>query len=437
MKKSKFLLLLGTVFSTVACNSGVSALRGANLLREPSKTTKAAFNSKEYDNFKEKLKTFSNKFSETYLSQAYEDGKNLTISPLSLEMCLGLAVCGSSGETRQEILNAFDIDYETFKKYYKGFYWEFNESRKSENNEPMFDISNTNSIWIDEDVALLDSGLDELKDDYYCYSYKTDFKKDKAGEQISAFIEQESKGLLKPELHFNPLTLFVLMNTLYLKDIWNMEGDNLEFSEDPEHYFTNSDNKISTKKLLKSYYSAGRAIKTDDYSGFYTKTCNGFKIYFVKPNEGKELKNVFNKETMDYVLGNNYITEDNVNKEWYFTRCIFPEFEGDCDTELKDILSQNFNIRSLFDSDHCNFSNLTDEKVYCEGVTQIAKLEVNKKGIEGAAVTFMPVCGEAMRDDEEPYTSIYEDFLVDKEFGYILTYKDSVVFSGVVTNIDK
>ena len=37
---------------------------------------------------------------------------------------------------------------------------------------------------------------------------------------------------------------------------------------------------------------------------------------------------------------------------------------------------------------------------------------------------------------DEPYEDVYETFVVDKEFGFILTYKDAAIFSGTVTNID-
>lgn len=437
MKKIKFFILLGTVFSsTIACDSRASALRSAKLLREPSNVAKVTFDNQEYQDFKLKLKNFSNKFAEAYLSSAYEDGKNLTISPLSLEMCLGLAICASKGNTRQEILNALDMDYDTFKMYYKGFYCEFNNSIKSENNEPMFDITNTNSIWIDEDVSLLDSGLDELRDDYCCYSYNTDFGSDKAGKQISAFIEEKSNGLLKPDLEFSGNTIFVLMNTLYLKDIWNIEGIDLDYSSDPEHYFVNSNKQRSNKQLLKAYYRSGKTIETDNYSCFFAETSNNFKIYFVKPSEGKELKNVFNKDVMDYVLCNNFVKEDDVKKERYFTRSIFPEFSADCDADLKPILSNELNIKALFNPDKCDFSNVIKDPAYCDDARQIAKLEVTKKGIEGAAVTYMAANGTSAGPEPE-YKNVYEDFVVNKEFGYILTYRDSVIFSGVITNIDK
>ena len=439
MKKLKTLILLGTTFATVACGGNVSALNSAKLLREPSKALyKSNVSDNGYDSFKIKLADFSTKFSESFLKSYCEGEENITISPLSLEMCLGLAICASNGESRQEMLDVFDMDFVTFNKYYKRLYGEYNDTIKNDDGDVMLQLLMTNSIWIDDNFELYDSGLDALRDDYYCYSYNTDFSDSEiCNRAIEEFIEIQTKGLLKPKLNFDFRTIFVLMNTLYLKDIWNSYGTELNFSDNSNYYFVNSNKEKSSKKLLEGYYSAGRTIETENYSSFFTETNDGFKIHFIKPNDGKTLKEVFTKETMDYVMSNNYVFKDDVKKENYFTRAIFPEFNADCDVDFKSILMKDFNIKSIFKSETCDFSNLISGEVYCSGVNQIAKLDVNKKGIEGAAVTYMPVCGETAIFEEEKYKDIYEDFVVNKEFGFILTYKDSVLFSGVINNIDK
>ena len=79
-------------------------------------------------------------------------------------------------------------------------------------------------------------------------------------------------------------------------------------------------------------------------------------------------------------------------------------------------------------------SCLTDATLFCDEVVHIAKLDVNKSGIEGAAVTYMAYPGDA---GPGPYTLVQDTFVVDKEFGFVLTYGDAVVFSGIVNNIDK
>ena len=437
---TKKLLSLFSIFLLASCHASLNKM---TLLRSPEKLAHAysyeEVNSEAYLNFKNKMRQVSSKLSESVIKRNYEDDKNITLSPLSIELCLGLAISGSSNETREELLNIFDMDYQTFNQYYKTYFNQLSLERKQyDSNKIMSQLLLTNSIWIDDDVTLKDSGLDALRDDYYCYSYHVDFKNDnkRSNKAIQEFINDKTKGLINPELKFSVDTLFVLMNTLYLKDIWNDLGDDLPYASN-EYKFTNANKEQSNKQLLDGYYFDGRTLKTSDYESFYTQTESGFKLYFVKPTENKNLKDIFNKETIDYVLDNNhYIYKDDMKLEKYHTETIFPEFKASCDLELKDILKEDYNVKTLFDISTCKFNNLTERELFCSSIRHIAKLDVNKKGIEGAAVTMMAMEGNAFPGDVD-YQDIYETFVVDKEFGFILTYQDNdVLFSGTVTNID-
>ena len=156
-----------------------------------------------------------------------------------------------------------------------------------------------------------------------------------------------------------------------------------------------------------------------------------------KNMKGPLIKDIFNKEAMQYVLNHkNYVYQDNEKLERYHTNCVFPEFKADSDIDLIKMFNNDFNVTSMFDPMKCDFSNIMKEPApgYIEQFKHIAKLEVNKKGIEGAAVTYMAYAGAPGPDE---YTDVYETFEVDKEFGFILTnsYGD-IIFSGTVTNID-
>lgn len=388
-----------------------------------------------YKAFKEKIRVFSSKISDSFIKSDYSDKTNITISPLSIELCLGLAVCCANGETRTEILNALNVDFTTFNKYYKVFYNELSSEIINEAGDLESQLLLTNSIWIDDDITLLDSGLDGLNNDYYCHSFAADFGENNAltVEAMKYFVEQKTKGLIKPDFKFNVNTLFVLMNTLYLKDIWKDGGDDLTITKD--YKFTNSNKSVSEKPLLVGSYVNGQVYKSDDYSCFYTSTRHGYRIYFVKPHGDKALKDVFNQKAMLDVLNKkNYVLEDDKNLARYHTRCIFPEFNADCDIDLMNMFINDFDIKLMFSDVTCDFSNITTEHGYIDQIKHLAKLEVNKTGIEGAAVTYMSYATKAGPDE---YKDIYDDFLVDQEFGFILTtYDGDVLFSGAVTNID-
>ena len=432
----KKLLILSSIFVLTSCHS----LNKMTLLRSPEKLTHAytweEVNEEGYLSFKDKMKEVSSKLSESLIQRNFLDDKNVTFSPLSIELCLGLGVSGSSDQTREELLNIFEMDYQTFNKYYKTYFNELSFTHEMEN-KMLGQMILTNSIWVDNDFTLKDSGLDALRDDYYCYSYHADFDGDNknSNKAIQEFIKDKTKGLINPNLNLSPETLFVLLNTLYLKDVWNMFGDDLSYTNE-DYKFKNRSGEVSKKQLLEGKYFDGRTINQEDYSCFYTETYSGLKLYFVKPNEGKELKNIFNKTTIDYVLDNsNIICKDDIKRELYHTKTIFPEFKAECDINIEGMLKQDYNVKTLFDPFQCKFNNLTDEHLFCSSIRHIAKLDVNKKGIEGAAVTMMAVEGVSAPEDD-PYEDIYETFVVDQEFGFILTYKDAVIFSGTVINID-
>ena len=451
-KYLNLITILGTVFCLTACqgqNKGSFSSNLSNVLNElrvkelrnpddlSHKVDYTQTREDSYIAFKDKIRVFSTRISESFVKSDYEINKNIAISPLSIEMCLGLAVYCSNGQTRTELLNALDIDYATFNKYYKLLFNELSALSKNESNEITSELTLTNSIWIDNDINLSEKGLDDLRNDYYCYSYSADFdsNNEETTRAIEYFIEQKTKGLIKPNLQFSPETFFVLMNTLYLKDIWNDWGGDLPTTSETK--FKNANGNVSSKELLVGYSEDGKAIETDDYSCFFACTRYGRYLYFVKPNESKALKDVFNKETMQYVLNHkNYVYQDNEKLERYHTNCVFPEFKADSDIDLIPMFTRDLNVTSMFDPQRCDFSNIMKEPApgYVEQFKHIAKLEVNKKGIEGAAVTYMAYAGAPGPDE---YTDVYETFEVDKEFGFILTnYYGDIIFSGTVTNID-
>ena len=450
----KLVTILSTVFCLTACqgqNKGsfsynsnyVSVIEDLNVhqLRDPvgleNHTSYNELNDPNYKSFKDKIKVFSAKLSEAFVKSEYNETTNTVVSPLSIEMCLGLAVYCANGQTRTELLDALDVDFTTFNKYYKLLFNELNHTNKEESGDIASQLLLTNSIWIDDDITLSEKGLDDLKNDYYCHSFSADFNEHnkETTEAIEYFIEQMTNGLIRPDLQFSPETFFVLLNTLYLKDIWNDGGSDLTTTSDVK--FTNANGSVSNKELLKGYYFDGKTLESEDYSCFFTTTRYRKNIYFVKPNEGKALKDIFNKETIQNVLNqNNYPYQDNEKLERYHTNCVFPEFKADCDIDLTEMFINDFNITSLFDPMKCDFSNIMEDSApgYIDQFKHIAKLEVNKKGIEGAAVTYMAYAG-AVGPDE--YTDVYETFEVDKEFGFILTnYYGDIIFSGTVTNID-
>ena len=120
-------------------------------------------------------------------------------------------------------------------------------------------------------------------------------------------------------------------------------------------------------------------------------------------------------------------------KEEYYTRCLFPEFEASFNEDVTEVLKEEYGISKIFRKNVSNFDKLTNEICFTDSIVHQSKLIVNKKGIEGAAVTLILNAGAAAPD--ETYTKVFSDFVIDSSFGFMITYDSSILFSGVVNTL--
>lgn len=383
---------------------------------------------------KQKAANFAYKFSAAAYSNSEEDG-NFSVAPVSVFSALSLAAECAGGETRGELLAALDVDYnglsDNFLKLYRSLNGEYKSSGGSL--EGAFRLSN--SVWINDGVQYNEDCVNSLSQKYFAYSYSADFANDNANanKAVRSFINDSTNGLIDRDFELSSETLFTLVNALYLKDIWNMYGDELSLTAD-KYVFTESDGNTEQLNLLSGGYVDGRVRQCDGYSTFFTQTLNGYKIKFIMPEAGRSVGELFTAETLAAVNGmQDFEAADDVNKINYHTRCLFPEFKTSYDGNITDILKNDFNVNKIFDASSCDFSSFTQNAAYCQNVRHVNTLTVNRKGIEGAAVTVLPVAGTPGPGE---YTDVYEDFVVDRAFGFILTDAcDTVLFSGIVNKV--
>ena len=163
---------------------------------------------------------------------------------------------------------------------------------------------------------------------------------------------------------------------------------------------------------------------------------HGFRITFLVPKDGVSLSEVMTAQNIAEVSSKkDWNATDEENRIRYYTRCLFPEFEGDYAGDVSPVLKEEFGVEKLFDRKQSDLSALTGmtSGVYCTEAQHIAKLKVDKKGIEGAAVFVLPGAGEAGPDE---YETVYEDFLVDRAFGFVLADSSgTTLFAGVIHEV--
>ena len=387
-----------------------------------------------YQEFLDKLSLFAAKLTEEVYSDT-KGGENFVISPLSVYMALALATECAAGDTRDEILNAVGVTYDEVQSFTKYLYAFSNVTYNSNGIGKQVSAVKqlSNSIWVDNDTQLKESGVNNLANNYNCDMFTVDFESGEGSDAIRAYIKDKTHGLIDGEIELSPETLITLINTLYLKDIWNPDGDNLSFT-DSTYKFANADGSTTSTKLLEGYYNNGNIYEGDGYRTFFTTTEHNLMIKFIVPTDGHTIEEIFTAENIYAVDGiTDYGYVDDENKLLHHTRVLFPEYEAEFDGDIADTLKEEFGIEKIFNLDECDFSGVTDEKIVCEGVVHKASLEVNKRGIEGAAVTYIPMAGDPGPGE---YENVYHDFVVDRAFGFILTDSyGAVLFCGVINNV--
>lgn len=197
-----------------------------------------------------------------------------------------------------------------------------------------------------------------------------------------------------------------LFTGLSISNVWN-DYDGLLRLTESDYTFKNSDGIESQSKFLIGG-NIGSKYDFGDFIGFKINTSD-IDIFFLLPEEQVDLDDVFTKENIINLQKHNY-----VNSISNYTRCLFPEFE------IKTIIDVNDFIKNEY--------NILEEGLE---IIQNNSLRVNRYGINSTEITLS-------HEDLEYTGTKYEyldDFILDRPFGFLVSFNDILLYSGVVNNI--
>lgn len=372
--------------------------------------------------FKTKLSAFSNKL---YKICAENENDNYAMSPLSVYMTLSMLYSIGDENVKSDVADFVGMTKEEFAKTGELFKSLIEQKTDYFSDDIVTQLSLTNSIWLDNNVEANADELKKLAEELYCEAYHTSFKDDNAAanKAVQDFVKEKTNGLIDQDFQLDTKTIVALINTLYFKDIWSRE-DELYTRKD---YFQTQNGKKECEFLVSTYL-CGRILETDTSCYFYTTTSAGYKIKFILPKEGVTLKQAMNAADLYKINGTTDFQFQDPDGTEHYTRCIFPTFKIESETPLKKIFEDNEVLGKAFGEFR---SPLIDDNLFVSDVKQKTVLDVNKKGIEGAAVTIISAAGTSMPVNPQ----VFHDFVLNRSFGYIITSPDDVVlFEGQVTN---
>ena len=417
-----FLLMIITSLTFVACKNtpGLTTSK-SNLLNSVRYSSSGSNTKIDDEEYLQKLYEFSNTIYQ--MTSTYEDG-NYALSPLSIYMALSVLHSLGDDGVKSDIETLFGMTAEDLDKtgsLFLSLIRELKEKDFDGNENVTSKLDLTNSIWIDDQIKTNQNALDRIAEDLFCYAYQTPFSSNvaQANKDIHDFIYEKTNGLIDSDFELDEQTLFAIINTLYFKDCWGFDDlptETLQF---------NTNKGTKNCEFLKANYISGDVAETDYSYYLYATTKQGYKIKFIVPKENHTLSEAMSARNLNEVNSRkNYVNE---KEKDIYTRCVFPSFRIESETKLKDILMQNNYLGNAFSG---YTSDLMDRSLVVSEILHKAVVNVDKKGIEGAAYTIIFTKETAATPHKNT-----KDFVIDKNFGFLITTEDDIIlFEGQVVN---
>jgi serpin B len=344
----------------------------------------------------------------------YHGNGNYMVSPTSLKMAMLLAACGANNNTLTEMLNV--MGYESLDDYLvwgqEMITFEDNASKYFEDrkNSPWIEdydaaFSIANGIWHNADMPgkFLDSYQARV---HQLQAVFDNVPGEELKDKINQWINEQTQGMIPKMFNESLATQSnILVNTLYLKNYWNLPFDD---SNTKEGEFTTMNGLITMKEMME---------QTEAFKYYEDDGCQVLIM---------EMESGFN---MAIVLGDNSGIVDKIGKtERRAVHVVLPKFEVESmfQEELKQFFIDSGMIDAFVYGETSDFSNMIDTDVVISKIIQKTRLEVNESGLKAAAATAITMENDGCAP-EDPVVPV--DFIADKPFTFYI-YADSEELSN-------
>ncbi len=363
------------------------------------------------------LAPFFTQTSAAYLGNS--EGTNRVWSPVNAFIALAALAEITAGDSRQQILDALGAaDVETLRAFVQGL-WE--ESYYDNGNEIRTLAS---SLWLNEDLNYEQAALDALSQYHYTSVYRADLQTSKASKALSAWINNNTGGLLKnnaDQAGFPPEAVLTLVSTVYFQAKWSDQFNPVKNTQDIFH--APSGDKTVTfmnRKEIETDYYWGDSF---GMTGLWLK--NNSKMWLILPDADKTVEDVLNEgQYLDYIRPSE---DDDSYSKYMKVNLSMPKFDVASSGNIAELF-QGLGITDVFDLQTANFTAITaDSPVFLTGANQAARVIVDEEGVKAASYIEFPGAGAAPPPEE------VIDFVLDRPFIFVIADASGIpLFTGVV-----
>jgi len=360
----------------------------------------------------QEISNASNQFGFDVYHKIYKEDQML-ISPLSLSLALSMTANGAAGKTLEGMLSTMGFagqGKDDMNSYYRKMVNALLEA------DPQTTFEVANSIWANESIGVKKSFTDATEKYYLSEVHPADFKSRETVDAVNKWVSDKTHGKIQSILDGpDPGLVMALINALYFKGTWAFDFDEKIKTED----FTALDGSKSKVEMMTAQLDS--YAEYDGFSMVSLPYGNGaFSMEVILPSKDEAFADAvdrFDASVLDNL--SDRLEPAKVNLK-------LPKFSFSFNTQLNDALKQLG--MSLAFTEMADFSDMAEKSLAISLVKQKTFIDVNEKGTEAAAVTFVGMMTTAYIPNQ-PRTV---DFFADRPFLFIIRENSTgaVLFLG-------
>ncbi|HHW93931.1 MAG TPA: serpin family protein [Clostridiaceae bacterium] len=380
-------------------------------LVSPAKVKPIGHYSELPNSFRKALWDFA--FKTSGLALTVKGDENALYSPISLYYALAMVEAGAGGQTKADLRTVLELTGEmdagaALQKLYSMMLHDGTSEELV-----------ANAVWMRLELGdqVSQEWLDQLASHFYASAFKVDFNDKATAETMSKWVEEQTRGKIKPEIDLSEADM-ILMNTLYFKADWASAFEEVNNRQD---FFYTSLAIPCEVTFMNAKYDDQEYLVADEFRASAIKLKNG-KIDFILPNEGVLPETLLaNPDFLKLVYEGKRQTANvvfSIPKFSYRVKIdVFEKMEA---LGLRDMLQNKPDFSVM----------LPAQKAEVSKITQEAFIDLNEQGVEAAAYTEI-----AMRCTSVPIQDDFVEMIFNRPFIYVISDDAGVpLFVGVINN---
>jgi serpin B len=346
-------------------------------------------------------------------------GKNLFVSPFSVQVALAMCAVGAKGETRQKLIDligapeSVDEQNEQFSRLLQSVYG---------NGKRPFELVTANALWGQKGYRFNSAFQQAIANFYDGALHEVDFcaKPDEAVKIINSWVSRKTrtriKGLVDRQL-IDADTPLVLINAIYFRGRWEQVFDNADTRNEDWYGPKKARVPMMHQRGSYLYYEEdGFQVVHLPYKGrqlamliVLPRRIDGLAALesrWAKPQTFRQVTDGLDPETVIFSL---------------------PRFTIEAECKLRPVLSALH--ADLAFSDDADFSGIGDGPLKISEILHKAALEVNEEGTEATAATAVRMVLSTGAGSRPPEPKVFK---ADHPFLFIILDRktNTVFFSG-------